>query len=369
MKKNIGTVLIALGLLLVALACATAGNEPDFASLMGTYLPGIVVLAVGVKLRQENPRVGTETEDPLIALQGRRKSNAELGVVGGILLMFMGSGLSQQGHEVFLVGSAVSLGGWGLMLWGAVNYIQWKGYSGWLGLFGLLLLPGLIILACLPNKTKNAGNPFASQTMKTRSIVVIALVAIALLFVLPMVAFLTLPFMLSQMPRGQTTVWATVSSDPPMFTVEMPGKAQRQDVTEEGPGGEVTVTAYQSYDGVATYTAGFIPFPPNRVAPQEILDTLLDNTAAQLKGRALDRKTLSHGEYVGREETVEFMPGVKDQRGRPVVGLQVARVYFVRDAVVMLSVTLSKSDKDRPAMDARIARFFDSLKLDQRFPP
>jgi hypothetical protein len=29
----------------------------------------------------------------------------------------------------------------------------------------------------------------------------------------------------------------------------------------------------------------------------------------------------------------------------------------------MLGVSLPKKDKDRPAVDARVARFFDSLKL------
>ena len=112
-----------------------------------------------------------------------------------------------------------------------------------------------------------------------------------------------------------------------------------------------------------------MPFPSNLGSPQEVLDTLLDNSATQLKGRVVDRRTLSLGEYVGRGQTVEFMLGVKDDEDRPVVGLEVWRLYCVRDTVVMLSVSLLEKDKDDPAVDARIARFFDSLKLDQRFPP
>ena len=54
-----------------------------------------------------------------------------------------------------------------------------------------------------------------------------------------------------------------------------------------------------------------------------------------------------------------------DREGRPIMGLMVWRLYFVRDTVVMLSVSLPKNDRDRPAVDARIARFFDSLKLEQ----
>ena len=85
---------------------------------------------------------------------------------------------------------------------------------------------------------------------------------------LPLLAFLTLPAMLSRLPRGETTVWATVSTDPPMFSVEMPAKAKRQVATQDGPGGGVTVTTYESHDEVATYTAGFMPFPADLGPPK-----------------------------------------------------------------------------------------------------
>lgn len=375
MKKGIGTALIVLGLLATVSACVNAKRAPDLPHLMGTYLPGILLLAVGVTLRQEKTLpAGAEVEDSLFAIQVRRRSNAEMGVVGGIVLMFMGSGLSQQGPELFLFGAAVSLGGWGLMIWGAANYMKWKGYSGWFGLLGLLLVPGLIILACLPNKMKDIGNPFRQETRPTRSVLVIALVAVALLIALAMGAFLALPFVLSQLPGARTaTPWVTLSSDPVKFTVEMPTNPKRQVVTQPRPDGASTVTtyAYESCDDIATYTAGFMPFAPDSGLgmPQNVLDeeldAMLDNIASQMKGRVLYRETISLGQHPGREQAIEFNPGVRNRAGQPIVGWMVWRLYFVRDSIVILSVTLPKSDKDRPGMDARIARFFDSIQVDQ----
>src|SRR5579863_2619648 len=85
------------------------------------------------------------------------KFRANLGVGCGILLMFFGSAVVQsaQGTEGgLLAGLLISLGGWTWMILGCVNYMRWKGYSGWFGFFGYLLLPGLIALACFPNKRK-----------------------------------------------------------------------------------------------------------------------------------------------------------------------------------------------------------------------
>ena len=96
MKKGVGIALIVLGLLFTVSACTNAKRAPNFGYLVGTYLPGILALAVGAKLRQEKILPGSVgMEDPLLALQLRRRSNAEMGVLGGIVLMFLGSGLSQ----------------------------------------------------------------------------------------------------------------------------------------------------------------------------------------------------------------------------------------------------------------------------------
>jgi hypothetical protein len=59
---------------------------------------------------------------------------------------------------------------------------------------------------------------------------------------------------------------------------------------------------------------------------------------------------------------VEFDPGAKNRAGQPVTGMAVCKTFFVRDSILVLMVILDKNDRDRPGMDARMARFFDSLK-------
>jgi hypothetical protein len=257
------------------------------------------------------------------------------------------------------------------MIAGAASYMKRKGYSGWFGLLGLILLLGLIILAFFPNRMTDIGSPFRSQTKKTLWPVFIAAVAVVLLMVLPMSAFLLLPLLLPQPAHAPiTTVWATIASEPPKFTVEMPANPKRQVITKKGPQGGVTTTAYESHDDIATYTAGFIPFTPDpnlgmrQKAVERLLDSMLDGTASQMKGHVLYRKSISLGKYLGREQTFEFDPGIKNRVGEPIVGLMVWKLYFVRDSILMLTVSLPKSDCERPGMDGRMSRFFDSLKVE-----
>jgi hypothetical protein len=82
---------------------------------------------------------------------------AAVGVFLGVATMFAGSRIVQQGPQLLLPGGVVSLAGWAIVLWGSVNYMRWKGYSGWFGLFGYLLLPGLIVLLCFPNRRHRAS--------------------------------------------------------------------------------------------------------------------------------------------------------------------------------------------------------------------
>jgi hypothetical protein len=372
MKKGIGIALILFGLLCTFSSSMNAKRAPNLSFLIGTYLPGLVCLAIGAALRRDkNLPIAVEAEALLIALQIRRRSHAEMGVVGGVVLMFMGSGLSQQSRELLLFGVAVSLGGLGLMIWGAANYMKWKGYSGWFGLLGLLLLPGLIILACFPNTMKSIGNLPLNGAKKTRSVVVVAVVGFMLLLALPVAAFLALPFFVLQLRHAQVNdTWVAVSTDPPKFTVEMPGNPKRRVFSQQSPDGKVTVTTYtyESRDGIATYTAGFAPSRPDLAITQNAaevaraLDSALDDYVARVKGQVLYRKTVSLGKYVGREQTVEFNPGVSNRAGQPITGMAVCKTYFVRDSILLLMVTLDKNDKDRSGMDARMVRFFDSLK-------
>ena len=50
--------------------------------------------------------------------------------------------------------------------------------------------------------------------------------------------------------------------------------------------------------------------------------------------------------------------------GEPVVGLTVWKLDVVRDSIVMLTVSLPKRERDRPGIDDRLARFFDSIRVE-----
>ena len=82
-----------------------------------------------------------------------KKRNANIGVGVGFLFQIVCKALWQgAGIGVPLIG----LIGTCLIIWGCFNYAEGKGYTKWLGLFGLLSIIGLVILACLPDKRKDA---------------------------------------------------------------------------------------------------------------------------------------------------------------------------------------------------------------------
>jgi lipopolysaccharide export LptBFGC system permease protein LptF len=56
MKKVIGLILIILGVLSLAGAGIRAANAPNASYLIGTFFPGLLLLIIGLLLRQEKKR-------------------------------------------------------------------------------------------------------------------------------------------------------------------------------------------------------------------------------------------------------------------------------------------------------------------------
>jgi dipeptide/tripeptide permease len=89
------------------------------------------------------------------------QSKTNIGIGLGLVLMiavplaliYAGGQPVSSGMLVLIVVSRVA--GTILFIWGCCMYAKAKGYSAALGLLGLLFLIGLIILAVLPDKTKN----------------------------------------------------------------------------------------------------------------------------------------------------------------------------------------------------------------------
>jgi hypothetical protein len=174
MMKILGGVLVALGLYSLIISGATARNAPNVTAFIGGFLPGLFFLIIGLALIQRGKAslsedAANEKVDARGANQepvGRAasfRSSANLGVIGGVVIMFLGGGIAQQGSELWLISLLTGLGGWSLLIWGCVNYVRWKGFSGWFGLLGYLLLPGLIILVCFPNRRKRVLEMHAQE--------------------------------------------------------------------------------------------------------------------------------------------------------------------------------------------------------------
>ena len=384
MKKRIGLLMIALGLLLGFSAFASAKQAKNLSYLMGTYLPALLLVAGGAALRQSGGVQANGAQvAPAATVQERRSSNAETGVIGGVFLMLLGNGIAQFDRDYFLLGLPIAIGGWLLLVCGAANYAAWKGYSTWLGLFGLLLVPGLVVLACLPNRAHrlveisvdNLGgdNPFRQAPARAASLVGVLIVSTLLIGGLFSTLFISGALRGSYLwSSRENQRWGTLTINAPQLSVDMPDNRTLQDLSTDTPQGRVSGEMHQASDGLATYTVAIVrnlgDAPAFRDASQveRVLNGALDDWVAGLNGSILYRKTTTFGDTDSRELGMEFSSNVVDAQGHPYVARAVGRTLFLRGTLLTLTVVCNKADYDRDptAMDARVARFFDSLRAE-----
>ena len=80
----------------------------------------------------------------------QHKSSTNIGVGLGIILQVAGRAMESPFGLLLLLAGAIAF------VWGCAEYARGKGYSGWFGLLGVFSILGLIVLALLPDKHKDA---------------------------------------------------------------------------------------------------------------------------------------------------------------------------------------------------------------------
>ncbi|MGH8677258.1 MAG: hypothetical protein ACREUQ_02755 [Burkholderiales bacterium] len=80
----------------------------------------------------------------------QHKTNTNIGVGLGIVLQIAGRSMQSPFGVLLMLAGVVAF------IWGCTEYARGKGYSGWFGVLGLFSILGLIVLAVMPDKHKDA---------------------------------------------------------------------------------------------------------------------------------------------------------------------------------------------------------------------
>lgn len=369
MKKTFGAILIGLGLFVIISSSLNARNAPNLPYLIGTFLPGLLFLIFGLALRREKTPQAAEgsagnAQQPADKAKEvqfcRFKTRANLAVVGGVAMMFMGSGFSQQGPELLLVGGAVSLAGWALLIWGCVNYMRWKGYSGWFGLFGYLLLPGLLILVCLPNRRKRllqehepeqiaAWEALSVEDQSSGYRYLLTLVPLGVLFM--SLGGLLLLFR-SNIDAAE---WNEVAPPDLGFQALMPGTPRLEHHAQETPAGNVELHKFsvEPKGKKELFMIVSLRFP-------EHLSREPGGTEGLLELGRQDLLSASQGQLKSeRQIALGGRPGLEMEVLPPKGAIIKARIYATKNQLYQVSVHVPQirlTSQD-------VQKFFDSFKL------
>jgi hypothetical protein len=377
--KAVGVVLLVLGVLWLAVAVSSAPKAPDVPTLVGTFLPGLACLIVGLKLGQtKKPKPGSransdDAEPAVSELDPAKRSeqgdnsrsdsfkfSTNLGVGCGIALMLLGSALARATEGQLLAGSLIFFGGWAWAIWGCVNYMRWKGRSGWFGLFGYLLLPGLIILACFPNRRNRILRlhrpehiaeieALSDEDRRAGYRFLLTLVPLGLLFiVLGGVLF----YSRSSIDSSE---WKEVAPSDIGFRALMPGTPRLEQNTQETPAGKVELHK-------------FAVKPTGKKELFMIVSTRFPEAVSRRLGGPeqlleLGRKDLlfaSQGELKSERRVVlSGYPGLELEVLPPKGAIIKARIYATKNQIYQVSVGVPKirlTSRD-------VQKFFDSFRL------
>lgn len=265
MIKNI---ILILGIFSFCMGLVTisSSKRDDIAYMLGACFPGIILVIIGLKKPKKESYKSFKTAEGLFndgpdvkpdnfqffhqtndKLANAFKFNVNLGIGLGIILILLGNFLTKGRHDsiqsYFLFLSTLSIGLF-FWIWGCLNYMRWKGYSGWFGFFGYLFLPGLLILFCFPNRRKRTLLSFSQEHTEEIEMLLKEdhkpnyqfLLTLVPAGVLSISLFMIFYFRISNI---NTAEWKLFSPSSNGFMVNFPGTPLSTHQKIEMPGGQI----------------------------------------------------------------------------------------------------------------------------------
>jgi len=376
--KVASTIFYVLGIICFAVAALNVSQAPNIQYLIGTFLPGLLCIIIGLALgKTKKEGVESAPEDeildvisadeeaprPLLQLDQKRansfKFHANLGILAGIFLIFLAGGIAKGEQGRFPIAWLISLGGFAWLIWGCVNYMRWKGYSGWFGFFGYLFLPGLIVLLCFPNRRKQILHIDGQEQFRQ-------LKALAkedrkrgfrfLLTLAPVVffGFFFGTYLLLLRSNVAAAEWQQVAPDGMGFQVLMPGAPLLEQNAQESPVGTVDIRKYTVWTkgNREFFMIVLVRFPEqiglNVGGPEKILELgrqdVISASKAQLKSQ--------------RNIVLNGLPGLELELTNSGNAIKV-RIFATNNQVyeVWAHILQIRSPSDD------VQKFFDSFKL------